>query len=300
MQESRWRDPRWLTQAYEWIDARVDRTGTIEQSHVRPWSTVLRVPTGAGPVWFKATDESLRHEAGLVELLSRRRPAEVPPPLAVERERGWLLMSDGGETLRAVTARERSLERWHDVLARYARVQLATAGDVDALLALGVPDRRLARLPAAYRELVARVGAGRRFQDAAARVDELCAELDAYGIAELIQHDDLHDAQVFVRDGRHLILDWGDACVTHPFLSLSVPLEGTLAWGLDDVEGSVDTGPFRDAYLRPFAESYAGDLVAAARVALRLGWVCRAINGHVPGDDAQTLTRLRMFLDGRP
>ena len=50
----------------------------------------------------------------------------------------------------------------------------------------------------------------------------------------------------------------------------------------------------------PFAERFTGDLAAAARVALRLGWVCRAVNGHVPGDDERTITRLRMFLDGRP
>jgi len=32
--------------------------------------------------------------------------------------------------------------------------------------------------------------------------------------------------------------------------------------------------------------------------ALRLGWVCRFVNGLVPGDDPGA--RLRMFLDGRP
>jgi hypothetical protein len=40
--------------------------------------------------------------------------------------------------------------------------------------------------------------------------------------------------------------------------------------------------------------------VAATRLALRLGWVCRAVHGHVPGQDQQTVTRLRMFLDGHP
>jgi hypothetical protein len=37
--------------------------------------------------------------------------------------------------------------------------------------------------------------------------------------------------------------------------------------------------PFRDAYLRPFA-SYAGraELEAAHAIALRLGWICRALN----------------------
>jgi hypothetical protein len=33
---------------------------------------------------------------------------------------------------------------------------------------------------------------------------------------------------------------------------------------------------------------------------MRLGWACRAVNGHVPGDERGTVTRLRMFLDGTP
>ena len=83
---------------------------------------------------------------------------------------------------------------------------------------------------------------------------ELADELAAYGLPELLQHDDLHDGQVFVRDGRHLLMDWGDACISHPFFTLSVTLEGVIAWGLDDEEDSEDIAPYRDAYLEPFAE----------------------------------------------
>ena len=32
---------------------------------------------------------------------------------------------------------------------------------------------------------------------------------------------------------------------------------------------------------------------------MRLGWVCRAINGALPRT-GQTQTRLKMFLDGKP
>ena len=133
------------------------------------------------------------------------------------------------------------------------------------------------------------------------RVRELCEELAGYGLPETIQHDDFHDGQVFVRDGRYLLLDWGDACVSHPFFTLSVTLEGQLAWGLDDVEDSVEVGPFRDAYLAPFARiAENADLEAASETALRLGWVCRAVNGHLPSRKrADTHMRLRMFLDGR-
>jgi hypothetical protein len=299
-----WQDPDWLATAHAWIHAELaglgrSVSGPIEQPHVRSWSTVLRVPTAEGVLWFKANTDSLRHETALVRLLSQRRPDVVPPLVAADLDRGWMLMTDAGESLRSVVARERSFERWFDVLGRCAEVQLAFTEDVEELVALGVPDLRLATLPEKYELLLDEIDAEPRFRAAAPRVAELCDRLAAFGIHETIQHDDLHDGQVFVRDGRHLLLDWGDACISHPLFTLSVTLEGQLSWGLDDVEDSIDTGPFRDAYLAPFAGRYDGDLVAACEVALRLGWASRAVNGHVPGDDEHTRARLRMFLDGR-
>ena len=42
-----------------------------------------------------------------------------------------------------------------------------------------------------------------------------------------------------------------------------------------------------------------GDVVFQPRKVERSG-LWRAVNGHVPGDDDRTLTRLRMFVDGKP
>jgi aminoglycoside phosphotransferase (APT) family kinase protein len=302
---SDWRDPEWQRSAYAWIDAElkrlgITRDGEIEQPHVYVWSTVMRVPTDAGDLWFKANMDTLRHEAAVAELLSERLPDVVPPLLAVDRTSGWMLMTDAGEQLRDVIAREASLDRWFDVLRQYAALQLRCIDDVDRLLAAGVPDLRMTTLPEKYHRLVHSIDVEQRFRGAVPYVEELCSQLTAYGIPETIQHDDLHDGQVFVRDGRNLVMDWGDACVSHPFFTLSVTLEGVIAWGLDDEEDSADIVPFRDAYLEPFAARYAGDLAAAVDVALRLGWAGRAVNGHVPGDDDRTRTRLGMFLDGHP
>ncbi len=301
---SRWQDPTWQQSAYAWIERELDelgvsRTGRIEQPHVYVWSTVMRVPTDVGDVWFKANMASLRHEAVIAEIVSTRCPDIVPPLLALDPQTGWMLMADAGEPLREVVPREASLDRWLDVLARYASVQLELIDDVDDLLASGAPDLRLAGLPEQYERLVQQVDVEPRFRAAVPYVAELAERLATFGIPETIQHDDLHDGQVFIRDGSHLIMDWGDACVSHPFFTLSVTLEGMIAWGLEDEENSVDVTPFRDAYLAPFASRYAGDLSAAVETALRLGWVCRAVNGRIPGDDEGTLTRLRMFLDGR-
>lgn len=299
-----WTDADWLAEAHAWIGAHLTPTGEIEQPHVRPWSTVMRVPTADGPVWFKANTESLRYEAAIVEVLADERSDAVPALLAVDRERGWMLMADAGDRLREIVAHERSLERWLDVLPLYAGVQVDLVPRAEELLALGVPDMRLAVLPAKFEAFLNRYQGqlGAAEQQARARlpwIAEACEKLGSYGIPETIEHDDFHDGQVFVREGRYVLMDWGDACIAHPFFTLSVTLEGGLAWGLDDVEGSVDVTPFRIAYLEEFRRrGVSGDLDAACDLALRLGWICRTVNGELEADPAPSLARLGMFLEG--
>jgi hypothetical protein len=258
-------------------------------------------------VYFKANGSAFRHEAALVAFLAARRPDCVPPLLAVDLERGWMLMADAGTRLREIIERERDLSYWLEILPLYAGVQIDLADHAEELVAAGVPDLRLSTLPSKYEQLLDTLHElpsedRRRLEGNVSRVRKMCDELAGYGLPETVQHDDFHDGQVFVRDGRYLLLDWGDACVSHPFFTLSVTLEGNIAWGLDDVQSSVEVGPFRDAYLAPFVRIAKGaDLEAASETAMRLGWVCRAVNAHHAGSEAaDTHARLRMFLDGRP
>jgi hypothetical protein len=301
--EERWRDPDWLAGAMDWVDRRLveagrPRTGEPDQVHVRPWATAIRVPTGPGPTWFKANTEELVHEVLVTHLVAQRVPDRVPPLIADDPERGWMLMDDAGTRLREVIAEERDLSRWVDVLDGAADIARALEADVDRLVAAGVPDRRLAVLPDRYAELVESADVEQRFRDAVPRVREMAEELASYGVPETLQHDDLHDGQVFVKGDRQLILDWGDAVVSHPFFTLSVTLEGVVAWGLDDVEGAVDIAPLAAGYLRRYAPDRP-DLADAIPLALRLGWACRATNATTVEDPRSTTNRLTMFLDGR-
>jgi hypothetical protein len=316
---TRWTSAAWLAEAHAWIRARAVETGArvtgpIEQPHVRLWSTVLRAPTSSGDLWFKANHPVWAHEAAVVRVLASSRADLVPTLVAVDGERGWMLMADGGERLRDVVQRERNLGRWLDVLASYGALQIDAAARADELVALGVPERRLDGVADQYARLLdATDGLSpderSRLTRSRPKVAAMCRELASLGIPETIQHDDLHDGQVFVRNGRYLFFDWGDACVAHPFLSMAVTLEGGLAWGLDDVQGSVDITPFRDAYLRPFGRYAApAALEAAHATALRLGWICRALTIRTfadafEGRDRETWlegvrVRLRMFLGG--
>jgi hypothetical protein len=99
-----WLDPAWRAGALAWVDAVLAGVGrriggTVEQPHVRPWSTALRIPTDEGPVWFKGTGPGVAHEGPLLDLFRELRIARVVLPLAVHPERPWLLFDDAGPTL---------------------------------------------------------------------------------------------------------------------------------------------------------------------------------------------------------
>ena len=291
-----WVQPAWLEQAIAWIDARLaerelDRAGEIEQPHVRWWSTVLRVPTAEGNLWFKANAPPHAFEARLLPILERARPGHVPELVATDPERGWLLMRDGGERLRELVRTTRDLVHWQTLLPEYAELQLAVAPHADELLAAGVPDERLALLPAHVAALLddreaCMVGRENgvtedeyeRLRALAPDFAERCARLAAYGIPETIQHDDLHDGNVFVRDGRYLFFDWGDSCVSHPFQSLVVVMRA-LVYRLELPPGGPDILRLRDAYLEPFgAYGDHSDLVEVADLAHYVGTAERSLS----------------------
>ena len=316
-----WSDSGWLRDVQDWIDRELDRlglvaVGAVDQSHIAPWSTAMRVPVEGDDLWFKANMPALACEAAVIDILGRRRPDAVPELRAIDLERGWMLMADAGVPLADVLAREHELGRWLDVLPRYAQLQLDAIADVDELLAVGVPDRRLDKLPAQYESLLGETHGlaaeeHARLGHLRPRVREMCDELAAYGIPETIQHNDFHDGQAFVRGGDYRFLDWAESCISHPFFTMAVTLEGVISWGLDDIRGSVDVAPFRDAYLEPFtSRGTDSQLESALAIATRLGWICRAVeverwvSALDPEDRAKHLEgvaiRLRMFLAGLP
>jgi Phosphotransferase enzyme family len=287
-----WVQPDWLAQAHTWIRSHVEPTGEIEQPHVRWWSTVLRVPTSDGNVWFKACHPSHGFEPALTLELARLRPERVIEVLAADPERNWMITADAGLRLRELLTAADDLVRWEEFLPLYADVQLAAAREA-RLLELGVPDERLAVLPTHFERVLADralmlvdredgldAGQHDRLLASVPEVQRLCAELAAVGIPETIQHDDLHDGNVFVRDGEYLVFDWGDSCVSHPFHTLTVTLRAT-AWRFDLEPGDPRLERMRDAYLEPFAAyGTRAELADAFRTAYRLGTIARALSWY--------------------
>ncbi len=284
-----WVQPEWVAEATAWAEARltsqgITRTGEIDQFHVRWWSTVMRIPTSGGDVYFKAKAPVHQFEAGLTEALVRWRPDCTASVLAADTARGWLLLADAGTRLRDLDANEH-LGHWERILPLYAQLQIELADRVEELLALGVRDLRLATVPTAYEELLddSELLAGlaedelARLRALAPDLQEMCVRLAEIGITDSLQHDDLHDGNVFVEDGRYRFLDWGDSCVSHPFHTLVVTLR-SIVWGRNLAPGAAELERLRDVYLDAWTGFATLDELRSAFVlAYRIGTVCRTL-----------------------
>jgi len=298
MPSSPWEKPGWLESASAWIQKQLTihnlaLTGEITQPHTRPWSTVLKVPTDEGLLYFKASAPSLAYEPRLTEALVRWRPDLLPELLGSDLERGWLLMCASGVPIRESIRAKGDLSHWEVVLPAYAELQIELSNRADELLSLGILDRRLESLPAQFEALLEETEAmcmgkpegltQEQYESLSAllpKFAQMCDRLAEYGIPESLHHDDFHDANVFLCDGRYILTDWGEACLSHPFFSMLVNLRSTaysMKWEFNDPR----LIPLRDAYLKPW-ERFAppSDLLAAFRLAMPVAMVNRALTWH--------------------
>jgi hypothetical protein len=287
------------TDATAWADARLNEagvlpTGAAEQPRVRPWGTVLRIPTTEGAAWLKATAPATAFEVALYPILHRHAPDLLLNPIAVDRDRGWLLLPDGGIHHGDTLEGSALVDAMAAVLPRYAELQRAVAPAVEEMIAAGVVDMRPATLPERFDEALMVTGdyaaeygtdedRAMHARIAAARphVIEWASRLAASPVPPSIDHDDLHPRNILVRSEDALdtarIYDWGDSVVAHPFTSALVALRS--------MQASLEVGPrdpallrLRDAYLEPFGDlgSHA-ELVETLETACHAGKIVRAL-----------------------
>lgn len=217
----------------------IEMTGPPTVTRRRAWSLIVCLPTDAGPIWAKANARAFAHEGPLLQLLARLRPGSVLEPLAVQAEHGWLLSPHGGDTARDTEA------EWSGLLGSYADLQQSLAAHLDDLIATGTPYLPPTRLGTIYRHFEPRVPRlGRRIEEAA-------AELAEYGKIT-IEHNDVHPDNVFAgtEPGTGRLFDWGDAVITHPYLSHRIL-----------------HNPHRDAYFAHWGPTSAAEIALAERLA---------------------------------
>jgi Phosphotransferase enzyme family len=287
-----WSSESWIAGATAWVDERLAeaglaRTGEMEQRSLRPWASVLRVPSSAGPIWLKATGPQARFEVRLYRLLQDVAPERVLTPLASSVERGWVLLPDGGPSLGDRLEGRALVDALGEALPAYGRLQRDLAPRTHELLELGVSDMRPEIMPARFAEAVEAVRAyvERRGGDDSerARLREVVAMRDTVErwseqlagsvVPASLDHNDLHAWNILGSGSDVRFYDWGDGVVAQPFASMLA-----LGWvPMDDSERE----RLRDAYLRPVGDlAPHAELVDTLELACRVGKIARALTWH--------------------
>ena len=242
--ERLWTHDGWFEEASTWILSQLRRqgiaaTGPIEQ--FRSWfiSSLLRVPTTIGEVYFKVVPVTDVHEPLLTQMLANQYPTLAPPVLAVHEEQRWLLMKAvPGQKMPSNANPFDYVARWKTLVQLYARMQRDYTQHTEHLLAIGCHDWRLEQLieyiDPFFAELPSLLSGAwnpltqeerQALQAAIPRLKTFCRELMQLGIPATLHHGDFHRGNIIINEESCTLLDWsGFVGVTHPFLSLWLPL----------------------------------------------------------------------------
>ena len=131
-----WARQGWFAEAALWIREQAEASGLEPIGNVEvvaqwPLSSVLRLDTDDGRVYFKAAFTIFRHEPAITAALAAEHPALVPHLLAADGERAWLLMRE----LPGMEMGDHDAQRWADGLRCAATIQRAWIGRHDELFA---------------------------------------------------------------------------------------------------------------------------------------------------------------------
>jgi len=230
-----WAFPGWLDRAHAWIKAQVAANGwhlTGEIELVRKWciTCVIKAPTDAGSLFFKAVPPTFFREVSVTRFLAELFPENIPATIAANEPERWLLLRDFGQ---AVLGESKNAADWERALRDFANLQLTMMGHIDALLQRGAQDYRIGVLADKLDALLAddtvlkpdaHITAEEieRVRSLAPQIKALVTELDSYNLPPTIVHSDFHVWNTAVQGGRIIFFDWTDTSVGHPFFDMAL------------------------------------------------------------------------------
>lgn len=251
-----WAKPGWHASMRAWLETELERLGmgpvqALQPVKSWPLSCLLQVTTAAGCFYFKATATLplFVNEGQVMTALARWFPHNVPAPLVTEPAQNWMLLPDLGTAL-PWAAPPAARQRLQQLFGQRQRESVALLPD---LLAAGCLDRRLPVLARQLGTLLADpvlfevlpAAEATRLQALLPALQNACAELASYHVPAALVHGDLHTANVILQGETMVIIDWTDACITHPFFDML-----TIFWEEDAALKAV----MRDDYLSLWTE----------------------------------------------
>ncbi len=229
----RWATAEFREELRTWCESVVGPVAGMEQHKLRGWATVWRVTTTEGAWFAKQNCPGQQVEVALMEALSRLAPDRVVPVTAARD--GFLLTPDQGPVFSETAGGD--LENWVRLARDAALLQRELVPHHEELLATGTTELTPQEAPgyvAARVGQYAALGADdpRRLETGLADrlrahlpvVGRWAEQVESLGLPLTLNHNDLHENNVFDVDGRLRFFDFGDSLLTEPLGVLLIPL----------------------------------------------------------------------------
>jgi hypothetical protein len=228
--------PGWLRDLFIWTQEQVAPlglriTGVFRQLNASPTFSLIRLETNDGALWFKATGEPNAHELPVSLSLARLFPRHVPRILGVHPAwNGWLTAEVSGTELDQTA----ECALWERAAQQLAELQIASIGKGAELLGAKCKDLRIRRLVERIDPFLAHMaefmGAQEKPSPAPLSTSELssltqglresCSLLQSVGLPDTLGHIDFNPGNILVSQDRCVFVDWAEACVTNPLITL--------------------------------------------------------------------------------
>ena len=263
-----WELPGWFTEACTWIGSAVEARGCQvldtpgQLKGAWGWSTILRVPTSGGLLYFKAGHGAPPREGDVIELLARDFTDHVPEVVAYSREDEWLLMRDFGDI-----ALPDAPSRFGEALSKFAEIQVAVSADHDSWRQIDTPEVHVAQLLSHANELaqMARAGDDHSNCDLDGFIQAVGRSADVLSGSDVpttVVCQDFRPRNIAVVSGGLVFFDWAETVLAHPFFSALMFLRhcGRCSESIE----------LRQAYLSPWQWRYSSGHLAADWAAARI------------------------------
>lgn len=222
--------------------------GHFCQLQAAPSFSLIRFSTNRGAVWFKAVGEPNLREFPVTLMLAPLFPRYVPHPLAAQTAwNGWLAEESQGQELSSSSASA----DWCRAAESLAELQVASIPVMYHILGAGARDVRsrllLDRLSPFFSDMEVIMEqqaktppckpSCQEIRAVREQVGEALDRLERTGIPDTLNHLDLNPSNIFVSGSQCTFLDWAEAAVGNPFLSLEYLREHFVRTSPGDKEG---------------------------------------------------------------
>lgn len=262
----------WIEEAERWIersvlDHQVVFSGTMRQLNAgRGFALIYLGAEKRSGYWLKATASPNLHEFSVTSTLARCLPASVPPLIAQRADWNAWVTEDAGPTLQ-----ERpSLVALETAATDLADLQIESRVHIRKLLTAGCIDRSLSRFRGHLDEIIdyldeamhrqtslraPRLGK-QQLGELRDRLNDACFRIEELGIPDTLGHGDLNPGNILFDGTRCVFIDWAEAYIGNPFLSLEY-LTAHMAQGSEQIRASIPTiiARYRRAWLDLLSES---------------------------------------------